>query len=225
MSTCKVSLTIVSLMPFLLLFFAASSVSSIEFKFHCIAPHRPLRLPITPAHHTADCRFLLAHLPSDLWFARGNPTSLSSSTASWRYGDLTPVSVSLPFLPRAHLRHSSCELQINWFPNESPSSPFWNHQHTTSWQLGPPVVKYWSLGTSLGKELVTRCVERGLAGVGVASIDWVRVHVLVGVLDRQESWDRRQDTLKGFLAGLEEPQEDDLNLAIHDPWSYGIYEV
>ena len=86
-------------------------------------------------------------------------------------------------------------------------------------------MELWGLGKSLGEELVRRCVEKGLVGVGMASLNWVQIQVHIGRLDQRETWERRQDSLKELLAGLEDPPGEDFDIVIHDRWSYAVYEV
>ena len=209
-----------SLLPFFIFFFFPSSISATEFILHCVPPRRLPLPPLTLDHHAQDCLYILAHLPTDPSFPRGNQNLHSFSPLGVHH-----FSTSLPFLPRVHIHHGSCELQLNWVLDASRKSPFWNHRNTESWNSNFPVMDKWGLGAYVGVELLARCVRGGMTGVGVASIDWVQVQVLFGGLDRRATWERRQNAPKNFLARREAPYEDEFGQAIHDKWSYGVYEV
>ena len=117
---------------------------------------------ISPLDQAADCRFLLSHLPTDPFLNRGHSP---------------PWSISLPFLPKAYIRHRSCSVQFTLFILKVPS----HLQSSEPDAPAPPVVLVWDLFRAMVEELVSQCIEKGRVGYGTRTYSWMSIMVTVFV--------------------------------------------
>ena len=199
----------------LLLFF--SPLPSNQFEYHCTLtqpiPNLLVLSPVSPfltipRRLAEDCRYLLSHLPTYSSFLPKYPI---------------PFPTSLPFLPRGYLRHKSCEFQINLILSENGNLSSATAQDAENGLLDPLVVPTWEIVRAGGEILVTACVNNGLTGAGVAALGWYQVHLAIGKLNRQDLWERRQETLREMMVGIDDSFEE--GTVLTDKWSWGIYEV
>ena len=90
-----------------------------------------------------DCRFLLAHLPSD-------PITPDPNTTP-------PFSRSLPFLPRAYVYHGTCAAEYQWYPGRDRST----HAQLPALYSAPPIFEIYELMKNGGEGVAKKCLEPG----------------------------------------------------------------
>ena len=159
---------------------------------------------IDPPDQAEDCRFLLSHLPT-------GPILNSGQSPRW--------SISLPFLPKAHIRHRSCLAQFTLFvqkppPGLDPSNPDPSR---------PPVLEVWDLFRAIGEDLVPQCIEKGRFGYGTASYSWLGMTVTVTIgadpTSRANCRAQQREQMELMERPLMPWEESD------NVWNYAIYDV
>ena len=201
-----------SRMLFAVLLLLLTSLPFIQSNIQCL-PH----LPLPPSHpnpsdHAADCRFLLSHLPAGP-FHTPNGTNV-------------PFSTSVPFHPKAYIRHGSCEVQMLWEVDRTAIQTFEENIGGVDLRH-PPIVAKWVEARVMGGVLVTRCVENGLSGLSIRRSQWIMQAFSIGAsLGIRHVWDRRRELRREMMAGVEVNvrQDPDPEFAAR-PWSYGSYDV
>ena len=179
----------------LLLVLLFSPLPSFQVQLECLQQD----LVTNPTEQAADCRFLLSHLPTG---------------PILNYGRSPPWILSLPFLPKAYIRHRSCFVQFTMFVSKPPV----NLQSSNPDNPTPPVLEIWDLFREIGEQLVVQCIEKDRVGHGTSTYPWMDVMVLIGDSSIiQEACRERQRDQRRYMAL---PQEDPDNV-----WSYTIYDV
>ena len=152
-----------------------------------------------------DCRFLLAHLPS-------NPLTPDPETSP-------QFSLSLPFQPRAYISHASCSAELTWFihgyRDAAPQLP--------AFYSAPPVVEIYELMRDGGERVITGCLE---SGEFIAGMAW-------GSMRGNMNWQMRieprtRDTWwKALLGVLRKRMSGRMvrMLPMPDPWGSVVLEV
>ena len=185
---------------FVIALFLFFSTQAVVHTMRCQPRPPPRFLSSFPFQHADDCQFLLSRIPGT-FFHELTPT---------------PLSLSIPFLPRTYVSHKTCSLQITWQWAETASNVT-----TRLWEPGPPVLEAFSFVAPAGADLVRECIQNGWDGISMKTLRGIKVEIHLGGPGTHRAWKLRQETLKELLAG----SLGFIGANSFDTWSWGVWEV
>ena len=180
------------------LFFLLLRLSlSAQYKVRCHPPSPPA------SPRAEDCRYLLAHLPS-------NPIP-----SNIRLPLL--FSLSLPFQPYSYLQHNTCAAEFHYFSSDATTDA-----QVKALQDDPPTMELFDVIKIAGGNVVDRCLESGHWRGGTArgqikGLGWV-VSIAPRLTDAW--WARMVSIQRGAMMGVLQAMP-----VLPDPWGFGVWEV
>ena len=168
----------------------------IQHRIRCHPPSPP------PAPRPEDCRFLLAHLPSNT-----NPTDVPITSS---------FSSSLPFQPRAHLFHATCAAEFHYFMYDHSDA------HLKNLQEAPPILEVFSAMKDAGESVVSRCLEWGYwrGGTALGRSDGLGWEISIEARLTDTWWEGIVAIWRRSMTGMMERMPP-----LPDAWGFGVWEV
>ena len=122
---------------------------SVQHQIYCDPPPS---YPPAAGFQPSDCRLVLAHLPS-------NPPPNAPNTQF-------PLSLSLPFQPRARIYHGSCEIRLLYYPPFGHALAPVTQTQVLSFREPPLVMELYTAMKGLGEQIVRECAEGSTSSGG-----------------------------------------------------------